>query len=215
MAMNVIASESSSPIGEPQAAERRKRLRHLAWMVFNLMRERFRFLGGINHEFDGVEDAGLIDALRACSHYTQQIACSNYDELYVIQVNGIDGHVYIIQFLLFAPGISVHAARVRVTSLPLVGQDGQVDSTYNTMDVLQEYSKRLKLGKVTIDRAFLIGMSLVISFMDDQDDDPDEDARLAPLTALVMPTEEELREIWAKKLPPSTINYDDEGDQPF
>ena len=72
-----------------------------------------------------------------------------------------------------------------------------------------------KLGKMTTDRAFLIGMSMVISFMDDGDEGSDEeDARLAPLLALTMPTAAELREIRAK-LPPSTINYDDEGEQPF
>ncbi len=42
----------------------------------------------------------------------------------------------------------------------------------------------------------------------------DEDARLARLAAEVMPTPEELRKLRAK-LPPSTINYDEEGDQPF
>jgi hypothetical protein len=82
------------------------------------------------------------------------------------------------------------------------------------MDVLKDYSKSLNLGNVTTDRAFLVGMSLVISFMDDRDDDPDETARLAPLSALVMPTDDELREIRAK-LPPSSINYDEEEDLPY
>ena len=42
----------------------------------------------------------------------------------------------------------------------------------------------------------------------------DEDARLARLAAEVMPRPEELRQLRAK-LPPSSIDYDEEGDQPF
>ena len=210
--MSITASETSSPLGESQAAARRKRLSHLVLMVFKLMAE-WRYQGGKNHEFDGVEDPNLIDALRVCSSYTKQIGILGFSDP-VVKVDGIDGHEYIIQFSIFGPGLSVHAARVSVTSLPLVVGEGHVDSTFHTMDVLQDYSQRLKLGKITTDRAFLIGMSLVISFMDDEDDDPDEDARLAPLSALVMPTDDELREIRAK-LPPSTISYDEEGDQPY
>jgi hypothetical protein len=211
--MSITASESSSPTGESQANERKERLVHLAWMVFNLMAE--RHLGETNHEFDGVEDASLIAALRVCGYYSDQIGCSDFGDTLVVQVKGIDGHEYIVQFTLLEPRISIHVARVQVTKLPMVGREGQAESTYNRMNVLQEHSKRLKFGKLTTDRVFLIGMSLVISFMDDEDDDPDEDARLAPLTVLVRPTDEELREIWAKKLPPSTINYDDEVDMPY
>ena len=203
--MSVTASESLPPLGEPQATARRKRLAHLARMVFDLMRERYQ--GGTNHEFDGIENAGLIDALRVCSSYTDQIGCLNYEDSLVIQLEGIDGHDYIIQFSLFGPEFSVHASRVRVTKLPLlVGPEGRVDSTFHTLDVLQEYSRRLKLGATTTDRAFLVGMALVIGFMDDQGDDPDEDARLAPLLAQITPTDDELSEIRAK-LPPPSINY--------
>ena len=42
----------------------------------------------------------------------------------------------------------------------------------------------------------------------------DEDARLARLAAEIMPSPRELREIRAKT-PLSTINHDDEPDQPF
>lgn len=42
----------------------------------------------------------------------------------------------------------------------------------------------------------------------------DEDARLARLAAEVMPRPEELRKL-RTKLPPSTINYDEEGEQPY
>jgi hypothetical protein len=210
--MSVTTSETLSPLGESQAAERRKRLADLALMVFELTSERYQ--GRKNPMFDGVENADLIDALRACSYYTDQIHCLVFDDSLVVQVEGIDGHSYIAKFSLFGPGISVQAGRVRVTKLPLVGREGQDDVTYNTIDVLEEHSKRLKFGRITTDRAFLIGMSLVISFMDDEEDDPDEDARLEPLSALVMPSDDELREIRAK-LPPSTINYDEEGDLPY
>jgi hypothetical protein len=63
--MSATASESLSPLGEPMMAARRKRLAHLARMVFDLMRERYQ--GGTLRIYDGVEEAGLIDALRACS----------------------------------------------------------------------------------------------------------------------------------------------------
>jgi hypothetical protein len=191
-------------------------------MVFNLMAERYQ--GGTNHEYDGVEDAGLIDALRACSSYTEQIVCLNFDEVFVVQVEGIDGHNYFIQFSIMGPALSVHAARVRITKLSLLdGPEGREDgprftmyeeASHNTLNVLQDYSKRLDLGRATADRAFLIGMSMVIGFMDEQGEDQDEDARLAPLVAQVVPTSDELREIRAK-LPPPSINYDEEGDLPY
>jgi hypothetical protein len=41
-----------------------------------------------------------------------------------------------------------------------------------------------------------------------------EDARLARLAEQIAPSREELREIRAK-LPPSTINYDEEGEMPY
>jgi hypothetical protein len=210
--MSATTSESLSPLGEPQASSRKKRLSRLTRIVFELMGERYH--GVTNPEFDGVEDAALLNALRVCSLYTDLIGCSDYGDRFVVEIEGIDGHNYIIQFLIFSPEISVHASRVRVTNLPQVGRAGRVESTYIRKDVLDEYTKRLKLGGVTTDRAFLVGMSLIIGFMDDQDDDPDEDARLEPLSALVRPTDDELREIRAK-LTPSTINYDEEGELPY
>jgi hypothetical protein len=211
--MSITTPKPSVPLGELQSAERGERLEHLARMVFELMAGRLQ--GGTSHEFDGSEDAALIAALRACSFYITQIGCLDFGDSLVVRIEGIDGHDYILRFSPLEPRFPVHVARVLVAKSPIVGRDGRVDRTYQRMNVLEEHSKRLKLGKLSTDQAFLVGMSLVIAFMDDQGDDPDEDARLAPLTNLVMPTEEELREIWARKLPPSTINYDDEGDQPF
>jgi hypothetical protein len=209
--MSIAPSEVVNPTGESEVAERRQRLDRLAWMVFEFITERRD--GETNHEFDGIEDAGLIAALRVCGFYTEQIGVLDFGDSLVVQVDGIDGHSYISQFSLLGAGISVHSARVRVTKSPL---EGRMDRTYNRMQILGEHSMRLKYSKLTTDRVFLIGMSLVISFMEDEDDGSDEeDARLAPLSALVMPTAEELREIWAKKLPPSTINYDDEGEMPY
>jgi hypothetical protein len=212
--MSITAAESPHPLGESQTNERKERLVHLTWIIFNLMAE--RHLGEMNHEFDGVEDASLIDALRVCAYYSNQIGCSDFGDTLVVHVKGIDGHEYIIQFSLLEPRHSILVARVHITKLPMAGREDQVESSYNRMNVLQQRSKRLKFSGLTTDRVFLIGMSLVISFMDDEDDGSDEeDARLAPLSALVRPTDEELREIWAKKLPPSTINYDDEVDMPY
>ena len=208
-----------SPLDESQVAARIRRIARLALMVFEFTHA--RHFGGTSHEFDDVEDADLIAALRACCFYTKHISCISTvfdrpDEPFFIEIHGIDGHRYIIGFSLLGPGFSVHAARVRVTTLSLLAprEDTEGGGTNHTLEVQQDYSKRLKLGKVTIDRAFLVGMSLVIGFMDDKDDDPDEDDRLAPLMAQVMPTTEELREIRAK-LPPSSINYDEEGDQSY
>jgi hypothetical protein len=190
--MSTIASESTSPLSESQAAVQRKRLSHLVSMVFKLMTE-WRYQGGKNHEFDDVEDPNLIDALRVCSSYTKLVGFLDFSDP-AVKVDGVDGHEYIIEFSIFGPSISIHAARVRVTSLPLVVGEGHVDRIDHTMDVLQEHSRRLKLGQITTDRAFLIGMSLVISFMDDEDDDQDKDARLAPLLAQAMPTDVEAQE---------------------
>jgi hypothetical protein len=210
--MSITTVESPHSPGESRANERSERLVHLAWMVFKLRAE--QHIGDTNHEFDGVEDASLIDALKVCAYYSDQIGCADFGDTLVVQVKGIDGHEYIVRFSLLEPRISIHVARVQITKSPMVGQQGQAESTYNRMNVLPEFSKRLKLGRVTIDLAFLIGMSLVIGYMDDQHDDPDEYARLAPLSALVMPTADELREIRAK-LSPSTINYDEEVDLPY
>jgi hypothetical protein len=212
--MSTATSEALNPIGESQAAERRERLDHLAFMVFNFITERHG--GGTDQEFEDVEDAGLIAALRVCAYYTEQIGCLDFGDAVVVQVKGIDGHEYIIQFSLLESRHSIHVARVQVTKRPMVGREGQAESTYNRMNVLHEPSMRLKLSKLTTDRAFLIGMSLFISFIDDGDEGSDEeDVRLAPLLALTMPTPDEWREIRAKKLPPSTINYDDEGEMPY
>jgi hypothetical protein len=183
-------------------------------MVFDLMGERVRYAGGKNIGFDGVEDAALIDALRACSSSIDQIGCLDFGDPLVLQVDATDGHSYIVQFSLIEPGFSVRASRVRITTLPLVGHGGEVDSTYHTLDILDDFSQQLTLDNVSTDRAFLIGMSLAIGLMDDQADDSNEDGRLVPLVALVMPNDDELREI-RTKLPPSSINYDDEGDQPY
>lgn len=209
--MIVTASESSSPLDEPQMAARRKRIARLALMVFELMGE--RHLGGTIHEFDGVEGADLIAALRVCSSHVNHISCLPFDNSFAIEIEGIDGHSYIIEFSLLRPGFSVHAARVRVTRLSIpAGPEGQEDTSSRTFDILEGYSERLKVDGVTADRAFLVGMSMVIGFIDPEGEDQDE--RLQPLVQMVAPRREELRRIRAK-LPPTSINYDEEGDQPF
>ena len=210
--MIATTSESFSPRDEPQMTARRRRIAHLARIVFDLMKE--RYLGGTNHEFDNDEDPGLLAALRACSLYTEQIGCLNLDEpLFNVEVEGIDGHHYIIRFSLFGPDISLHAARVGITKLSLPTSDEI--SSYNTIDIIQEYSMRLKLARVTADRAFLVGMSLVIGFMDDRGgDEQEDDDRLAPLLAQVMPTDDELREIRAG-LPAPAIHCDEDEDLPY
>jgi hypothetical protein len=203
------ATVSSSPLDDSQTNSRTKRLSRLAFMVFTLMKERWQ--GGTITEFDGIENAGLIEALRACSAYTGHIDCVNVDDLYDFKIEGIDGHNYIIRFSLFGPGFSVHAARVRLTKLSMPGsQENGVTMTMEVLDVLEEYSKRIKLGKATTDHAFLVGMSLIIGFMDI----PGDDEQLKPLIRMISPSRQELREIRAK-LPPSSTNYDEEGDQPF
>ena len=83
--ISVTVSEASSPLDEPQFITRGKRLAHLAGMVFTLMMERYQ--AGTITEFDRVEDADLIDALRACGAYTEQIGCLNFDDLTVALVN--------------------------------------------------------------------------------------------------------------------------------
>jgi hypothetical protein len=217
-----IAASGPSPIDESLQVARSDRISKLSEIVFGLAPE--RFLGGTNHEYDDVEPAGLIAALRACGYYMIPRAAFTKDDGKIVQIKGNDGNHYIAEFSIRDPSIVVHVARIHLASLsldpdpePLAGPGFRMREIQivDRMDVIPEYSMRLNLGSVTADRAFLIAMSVVISFMDDQDDDPDEDARLAPLTALVRPTDDELREIWAKKLPPSSINYDDEVDMPY
>jgi hypothetical protein len=180
-------------------------------MVFEFIRE--RYLGGTNHEFDGAESADLIAALRVCGSYADHISCLPFDEFFAIEIQGVDGQTYLIQFSLTGPGISVHAARVRVTNLSMiVGHKGQADSSSTTFDILQEYSERLKLGKATADQAFLVGMSLIIRFIVQESEGRDES--LDPLLKMITLRREELHQI-RSKLPASSTNYDEEGDQPF
>lgn len=206
--MSATAPGPISPLGEPRMAARRKRLAHLAFMVFTLMRERFQ--GGTITEFDGVESADLIDALRACSSYTNQIDCLDFDDHFVIQIQGIDSNNYIIKFTLFDPEFSLLAARVAIRKLSLIA--GLEHSSHHTMDILDDYAVRLKLGGVTADRAFLIGISHIIGFIDHGGEG--EDDRLTRIAAAITPRREELRRL-RSKLPPPSINYDDEGDQAY
>ena len=208
--MIATASEFAFPLDEPQIVARRKRIAHLAGIVFELMKERDQ--GGTNHEFDNDEDPGLIAALRACSLYTNQIGSLNFNEtLFAVEIEGVDGQPYLIRFSIAGPGIIVYGARVGLAeSEPNVSE---VRITHTNFDVMPGYSTRLKLGGTSTDQAFLVGMSLVIGFMDDRGDDEEDDARLAPLLARVMPTNEELRQIRAE-LPDSFINYDEEGELP-
>jgi hypothetical protein len=194
---------SSLSLEESQTTLRTKRLSRLGLMVFTLMKE--RSLGRTVKEFDGTENEGLIEALRACSVYTEQIGCLNVDDLYDFKIEGIDGYSYLIRFSLFGPGFSVHAARVRLTKLSMPSrQENGSSMTMEVLDVLEEYSRRIKLGKATTDQAFLVGMSLIIGFMDT----PDDDERLKPLIRMITPGRQELREIRAK-LPSSSTNYDE------
>ncbi len=211
--MSMPAFESPSPTGELQAAERRMRLADLALIVFTLAAE--RSLGVINQEFDGVEDAALIDALRACSSYIERIGCLEIGDAFFIELEGVDGHQYFFQVSFSDSGVTVGVSRVSIRTLKtIVGPESRVEETFNSVRSLDDCHSRLNLGRVTTDRAFLVGMALVIGFMDETGDDPDEDARLAPLVALVMPTSEEWREIRARRTP-SAINYDEEGELPY
>ena len=212
--MSMPAFESPFPPGELREAERRVRLYNLAFIVFRLAAE--RSLGVINHEFDGVEDADLIDALRACSLYVERIGCLDFDDFFV-ELEGVDGHKYLFQFSFSESGVTIGASRVSISTSTLGISDGPgswLERTGNRVKPLDGYTLRLDLGRVTTDRAFLVGMALVIGFMDETGDDPDEDARLAPLVALVMPTSEEWREIRARRTP-SAINSDEEGDMAY
>jgi hypothetical protein len=187
-------------------AARRNRLANLALMVFDLMIERYQ--SGILRKYDDVESSGLIDALRVCSHYMDQITCLPSDDLCVIEIKGIDGHSYTLQFRLHGPGFSLHAARVRVTELSLrTASPGQVSATWRRLDLLDDHSERAKLSKVTVDRAFLIGMSMVIGLMDEQGDDQDE--QLRPLVQMITPSREELRRM-RESSPVPVIALDDD-----
>lgn len=77
--------------------------------------------------------------------------------------------------------------------------------TMNTLDVSQDDRERLRPGRVTADRAFLIGMAKIIGFMDRRGDDEEEVEGLMPLAEWITPRREELRKLRAKR-PPSTIS---------
>ena len=216
-----LAASGPSPIGESLQVARSNRISELSNMVFRLAPE--RFLGGTNHDFDDVEPQDLIAALRICGFYMIPVHVYTNNNLKNVRVQGNDGNHYIAEFSIREPLINLHVSRIRLASLaldpdpaPLVGSGFKMREIeiVDRVDVIPEYSTRLSLSGVTADQAFLVGMSLIISLMDDQDDDSEEEARLAPLLAMVMPTAEELREIRAGR-PASTINYDEEGDQPF
>jgi len=207
--MNATTLEFSSPLGEPRAAARRMRLFQLQKMVWELMFERFR--GVTFREYGESEDAGLIEALRACSLYIEQIEFIGWLEPLVFRIDGIDGNEYIVGFELTDPGFRLNAARVDSASLTLPAE-GSVREHASHTDLRGKagFVEVNRLGDVTIDRAFLVGMSMVIGLMDQPDDDQGD--RLLPLVKMITPTREEL-EVLAARSPAPTVALDD--DDPY
>jgi len=197
--MSATAPEPSASPGASPMAERRKRLVALAEMIFDLEVERYR--GEVLREYDDVESAGLVEALRVCSSYVDQIDCLPFDDLFVVKIKGIDGHDYIIQLPLHGPGFSLHASRVRVARLSMLAvPPGQEEGTSTILNILDDHSERINPGKVTVDRAFLIGMSMVIGLMDRQGEG--EVGRLGPLVQFITPSREEFRELRERRPAP-------------
>lgn len=208
--MSATMIDSAAPLGESQIAARRKRLADLALIVFELITERHlleRSPTMARRTFEG-EEAKLIEALRSCSQFTNSITCLPFDNLFVVQIRGVDGHDYIVQFPHHGPGFSLHASRVRVMKLSLAAVPmGEEGASSMTLDILDDHSERIKLGGVTTDRAFLVGMSMVIGLMDERGEDEDE--TLSPLVQFITPTREELRQRRENSTPP-IIELDDD-----
>jgi len=207
--MNATALEFFPPLGEPRAAARRKRLFQLQRMVWELMFERSR--GVIPRESDDSEDAGLIEALRVCSLHIEQIEFIGWLEPLVFRIDGIDGNEYIVGFELTDPGFRLNAARVESASLILPAEESARE--HDAQTILRGkagFVEVVRLGNVTTDRAFLVGMSLVIGLMDQPDDDQGD--RLLPLVKRITPTRDEL-EVLAARSPAPTVALDD--DDPY
>jgi len=207
--MNARAPDAIPPPSEHRAAARRKRLFQLQRIVWELMFERFRKV--TLRDYDDSENADLIAALRACSLYIEQIEFIGWLEPLVFHINGVDGHEYIINFELMESGFRLFSARGESNFLTLDTEKwGHENFKQTTFREKAGFVEEVTLGDVTVDRAFLVGMSMVIGLMDPRGDD--EDDRLMPLVKQITPTTEELDAI-ASKAPSPTVVLDD--DDPY
>ena len=192
------------PSSEPRSAARRKRLYHLQRMVWDLSFERFQ--GGILHKYDGIEGEDLIEATRACSLYVDQIELLiGQLEPLVFRIDGADGHNYIVEFGLGGLGYGLEAARVEASGVTLDAPDER--STATTLRKIPGHVDVARIGDVAVDRAFLIGMSMVIGLMESTGGDEDE--RLEPLLRMIAPTRDELRKV-RERTPAPVVALDDE-----
>lgn len=189
--MSTTAPNLSQPSGEARAAARRMRLFQLQRIVWELMFERYRGVD-LREYFHHNESDALIAALRACSLHVDQIEFIGWIDPLVFRVDGTDGHEYIVGFDLGGPDLRLNAARVDSSRLTLPGE-GIFDEHNSTTSLrgLPGFVEVAQLGDVTVDRAFLVGMSLVIGLMDLPDDD--HDRRLMPLSQAITPGIDRLR----------------------
>ena len=119
-------------------------------------------------------------------------------------------HLYLINFVVSGPEMSLVAARVAASKLTLAPDPNlEGGASHTTLDVLPDHAHRLELGRMPIDRAFLIGMASVIRLIDPEGDDD----RLGPLAVAMTPRRDELRRLRARPTPP-TLGKDD-ADPPF
>lgn len=204
--MTAPALQTFSSPAEGRAAARRKRLFDLQRIVWEMMIERFHHVQVWNSES---EDSSLIAALRAGSSYVDQIEWIGWLEPLGFRIDGVDKNEYLIMFESRGEGFRVYAARVEATSIHLPGsvrfEDHLVHRTFREQDGFVE---EVVLGDVGVDRAFLVGLSMVIGLMEDCGED--EDNRLLPLIKLVSPSTAELDAIASGNPTPNVILDEDD-----
>ena len=204
--MSGIATENS-PVGESWAEARRQRLFQLQRIVWELMFERFH--GIIQQDHDGTEVADLIEALRVCSLYINQIECIGRFAPLIFRIEGTDSNEYLLGFDFAESSWRLNAARVQSNSLILGGAKWNQDNLKPTVYREQPgFVETISLKTATVDRAFLVGMSLVIELMAPQGHDEDE--RLMPLVKKITPTSAELTTISANRQTPIILLDDDD-----
>lgn len=204
--MNARSLETITAPDELRAIARRKRLFHLQRIVWEMMFERDRNVTVQDH--DDSEPAGLIAALRVCGHFVEQIEAIGRVEPLIFRIEGIDKKEYLVGFELMADGYRLFAERVETSTLAMTPEGWAWEvHQQTTLHGQAGYYEEMTLGPMSVDRAFLVGMSMVIGLMDDQADGDGD--LLQPLIQQITPTTVELEAIEARA-PTSTILLDDD-----
>lgn len=197
-----------APDQQPIAALRRRifQLHRLVW-EFTWEKMRTAALPELAERV-GFEPVGPLDALRVCGHFLRQIEPMGIFDPILFRLDGVDGKQYLLGFDPRNDGLRVFASRGRTQTLSLVDErpGGQGDDNW----IFHEESgsfEEVVLPAASADRAFLVGMSLVIGLMEPLDADDDE--QLLPLLQAIAPSSSELAAIAAAH-PSPDVQLDDD-----